>query len=80
VVPGAKSPVTFTVSGPGVIAAVDNANNSSHESFQTNVRDAFHGRCVTFVKANADGGEIQVTAGSPGLADGEVTVQAKSTP
>jgi beta-galactosidase len=53
-IPRARDPIAFTVSGPGVIAAVDNADNAGPEVFQTNSCPAFQGRCAAFVKARAD--------------------------
>ena len=43
-IPRANDLITFKVSGPGIIAAVDNADNSSHEPFQADSRHAFQGR------------------------------------
>jgi beta-galactosidase len=67
VVPDSENLVTFKISGPGVIAAVDSANNSSHELFQASERHAFQGRCVAFIKAAAPSGEITLTASASGL-------------
>ena len=39
--------------GPGVIAAVDSADNASHEPFQAPERRAFQGRCIAIVRATA---------------------------
>jgi len=76
VAPGADNPVTFAVAGPGTIAAVDSADNASHESFQGNARRAYQGRCVAIVRATAATGEITVSASAPGLAPGAVTIDA----
>ena len=67
-IPRAGDLITFTVSGPGVIAAVDNGDNRSHELFQTHSRRVFQGECVAFVKATAATGTITVTASTSGLA------------
>jgi beta-galactosidase len=75
-VPGADDLISFQVSGAGKIAAVDNADNSSHESFQASERHAFNGRCVAFVKANAKSGEISLTASAPGLKGATITIAA----
>jgi beta-galactosidase len=68
--------VSFKVSGPGIIAAVDSADNSSHESFQASQRQACHGECVAFVKATGSRGRIVLTATAPGLADGSIAIKA----
>ena len=76
VIPRANDLVSLKVSGPGVIAAVDNADNSSHELFQTNTRHAYQGECVAFVKATAASGKIVLTATATGLDAGTVTLKA----
>jgi beta-galactosidase len=75
-VPSANDLVTFGISGAGEIAAVDNANNSSHELFQTNERQASQGRCVAFVRATAPTGKIILTATAPGLKEGSISLKA----
>src|ERR1039458_1296823 len=75
-VPSATNLITFKVSGPGVIAAVDNADNASHEPFPAGERHAFQGRCVAFVKASAPSGKIVLTASAPGLKSDEVVIKA----
>jgi len=79
-VPGAGNLVTFHVDGPGAVAAVDNADNASHEPFQASQRSAYRGRCVAFVRATANEGTITVTASADGLEDGRVAVAAAAAP
>jgi beta-galactosidase len=79
-VPGASPVVTFRVDGPGTVAAVDNADNSSHEPFQAAQRSAYRGRCVAFVRATGDAGTITITASADGLADGRVAIEAAAPP
>ncbi len=69
VVPDAGNLISFSVNGPGVIAAVDSADNSSHEPFQATSRHAFQGRCFAILKATAIDGRnlITLTASAPGL-------------
>jgi beta-galactosidase len=76
VVPSANDLISFAISGPGTIAAVDSANNTSHEPFQATERHAFQGRCVAFVKATAPSGKITLTASAPGLKSGKVAIKA----
>jgi len=75
-VPGAGNVVTFHLDGPGEVAAVDNADNASHEPFQASSRSAYRGRCVAFVRATAQAGTITVTASADGLQDGRVAIAA----
>jgi beta-galactosidase len=74
-VPGATNLVSFQVSGPGVIAAVDNADNGSHDPFQASERQAFHGQCIAFVKADVASGSIKITASSPGLKSDSIRIR-----
>jgi beta-galactosidase len=75
-VPSAADAITFALEGPGVIAAVDNADNSSHEPFRGNTRRAYQGRCVAMIKSTAARGVIHVSASAPGLAGSEVILKA----
>jgi beta-galactosidase len=75
IVPRADDLISFQISGPGVIAAVDSANNSSHEPFQATERHAFQGRCVAFVKATGLPGKIILTAAAPGLTAGSIIIK-----
>jgi beta-galactosidase len=75
-IPHADDLISFTVAGPGKIAAVDNGDNVSHELFQAHERHAFQGECVVFVKAAAAPGEIKVSATANGLKSGAITIRA----
>jgi beta-galactosidase len=80
-IPRADDLVSFAISGPGVIAAVDNADNASHEPFQATGRRAFHGECVAFVRATGSSDKIVLTATAPGLAAGSISIKtAKPSP
>lgn len=78
-VPRADDLISFSVSGLGVIAAVDNGDNDSHELFQTTERRAYHGTAVAYVKATSGSGETQsvsltLTASAAGLKAGSITL------
>ena len=75
-VPTANNLVSFAVSGPGVVAAVDNGDNSSHEKFQASQRRAYQGLSFAMIKAKASRGRITITASAPGLASASVTLTA----
>jgi beta-galactosidase len=76
-VPNANDLVSFSISGPGEIAAVDNADNSSHESFQSTRRHAYQGECVAFVRAAATkSGKIKLTAQADGLKSSSIVIRA----
>ena len=74
VVTTSAAPVTFAVTGPGVIIAVDSGTQNG-ESFRGNVRNAFNGICYAIVQATGPG-TITVTASATGLTGGTATVQA----
>jgi beta-galactosidase len=77
VVPNASDLISFKVAGPGVIAAVDSADNSSHESFLASERHAYQGSCQAIIKATAVKGRITVTATAAGLASASTTLAAE---
>ena len=74
-VPGAEDLITFNISGPGEIAAVDNGGNASHEPFQARERRAIQGRCVAFIRAVPGSGTIVLTASAPGLKEGSLSIR-----
>jgi len=78
IVPRGNHLVSFQVTGPGRIAAVDNGDNASVEPFQANERRACQGRCEAAVKATEAGGKIMLTASAPGLKSAAVEIDAKS--
>jgi beta-galactosidase len=77
--PGAGDLVTFKLSGPGTIAAVDNGDPCSHEPFQASQRRASQGQCIAILKAGAPGGKLTLTASAPGLADGTVSIETAAS-
>jgi len=77
-IPSADNLITFALEGPGVIAAVDSADNASHEPFQSHQRRAFEGECFAMLKALATNGSIHLEASSEGLERGSLTLSAVS--
>jgi beta-galactosidase len=75
-IPTASDLITFKVSGPGVIAAVDSGNNSSHEPFQASERKAYQGSCFAMIKASGAKGRITLTASAPSLKGTSLTIVA----
>jgi beta-galactosidase len=78
VVPTANNPISFQITGAGVIAAVDSGDHNSHEPYQAAQRLAFEGRCVALIKASASSGQIALSASAPGLAGASVVISANS--
>jgi beta-galactosidase len=68
--------ITFNISGPGVIAAVDSGDIASHEPFQASERRLFQGRCFAIIRATATSGRITLTASAPGLKAASITIEA----
>ena len=79
-VPTAADLITFKITGPGVLAAVDSGSIASHEPFQASQRKTFQGRCIATVKATATSGRITLTATADGLKEASVTLEAASSP
>ncbi|HJQ31657.1 MAG TPA: glycoside hydrolase family 2 TIM barrel-domain containing protein [Pyrinomonadaceae bacterium] len=75
-VPTASDLITFKVTGPGRVVAVDSGDNASHEPFQASERRAFQGRCFALLKSDAPRGSITLTATAAGLAPASVNVTA----
>ena len=65
-IPDAQDKISFSMTGPGVIAAVDNGDLISHESFQSAERRLYRGRCLAIVRAVGNGGPITLTASAIG--------------
>jgi beta-galactosidase len=74
-IPTASDLIRFTLTGPGTIAGVDNADNYSHESFRGNERRAFQGCCIALVRATGTSGTLTLTASAPELTTGTITIQ-----
>jgi beta-galactosidase len=70
--------VQFSISGPGVIAAVGNGDGEDNASYQGDRRKLFQGRALVVVRTSKQTGPITVTAKAAGLSDGSATVQAKA--
>jgi beta-galactosidase len=77
VVPGADNLVNFTLSGPGLVAGVDNGSEISHESFKASHRKAFHGLAMAIVQSKGSAGAITLKATADGLAPVSVTIAAR---
>jgi beta-galactosidase len=73
-IPDASNRISFRITGPGAIAAVDNGDNFSIESFQASERRAFQGRCYAMIRAAADRGTITITASTPSLSAASITL------
>ncbi|MBN1845030.1 MAG: DUF4982 domain-containing protein [Sedimentisphaerales bacterium] len=77
--PWADDLVSFTLSGPGAIAAVDNGDPASHESFQQPRRRAYHGQCLVVIRAGAVEGQIVLNATAPDRKPDSLTIDIAAT-
>ena len=79
-VPDASNLVSFKITGPGTIAAVDNGDNASVEPFHASERHAYQGSCLAMIRATAERGKITITASAPGLIRNSICVTTEATP
>ena len=76
--PRADNSIHFDITGPGEIAATDNGDPTSFESFQAHDHKAFNGLCLVIIRSTKGAGPIVLRASSAGLKGAEVTVQAEA--
>ena len=77
-VPRSHPHITFSIEGPGEIAATGNGNATDHTSFLSKERDAYNGLCLVIIRSLAGKtGTIRLRAASEGLADTEVTIVSR---
>jgi beta-galactosidase len=74
-VPSATNHVTFTVSGPGQIAAVVTSPLVAQD-FHAPEHDARNGRIALYLRSTANSGPITLTASSPNLPPSSLTLNA----
>jgi len=74
IVPQAANIIDFELSGPGVLAGVDNGNAISHESYKGTTRSAFSGKALAIVQSTAAAGTITLRATSGTLVSDSVDV------
>jgi beta-galactosidase len=72
--PNADNLIQFSISGAGVIDAVDNGNVISHEMYKADKRHAYRGVCLANIKGNKTG-SIEVKASAEGLSGGTIKLE-----
>lgn len=77
IVPNPIALIHFEVSGPGVIAGVDNGDLDSPEPFKSNQRETRDGHCLVIVQSTSDAGKIHLTARAEGLPVAEVELDSR---
>jgi beta-galactosidase len=77
VVPGAKQPIRFSISGPGEIVATDNGDPTDMTAFPSPRRNAFNGLALVIVRALPNKrGAITLHAEADGLGKAETILRA----
>jgi beta-galactosidase len=79
VVPNADNLITFSISGPGTIAGVDNGDIKSTENCKSNKRSAYEGKCLVIVQSQRSPGRITLTATSPSLRPAKINIISKNS-
>jgi beta-galactosidase len=75
--PNTNNLIKFNLEGAGEIAAVDNGNILSHESYQATEYPAYEGKCIAIIKTKDSSGEIKISATAAGLKSGLVSIDIK---
>jgi beta-galactosidase len=75
--PDAGNRLHFSVSGPGVIAGMDNGNGKDPDPYTGTERNAFHGRGLVVIRSTRDAGKIRLEAGSQGLTSVFTTIRSE---
>jgi beta-galactosidase len=75
--PNAEHQVSFSLKGPGVIAAVGNGDMFSEEPYQGNQRKLFHGKALVVVRTSRKGGALTLTASAPGLKGDAIQIASR---
>lgn len=75
-VENARNIVEFKVSGAGKLVGVDNGDSVDFDSYEGPERKLFSGKAMAIIQSDGTGGEINITATSPGLESDTVTVSA----
>ncbi len=76
--PNASNRLQFSISGPGEIIGVDNADLKDADSYQSDSRKAWRGKALVIVKSNRKAGHIQLEVSSEGLEVETINISSKS--
>jgi beta-galactosidase len=76
--PYADNLIHFNTNGHATIAGVDNGNPVSLESFKSDIRKAFNGKCLVVIKSGNEPEDITVSATSEGLSSGTVNLHVRN--
>jgi beta-galactosidase len=74
-VPDADNGITFELSGPARLLAVENADLNSPESYQGHTHRVYHGRGLAIIESSAGAGQVTLRAAAAGLQPAFITFQ-----
>ncbi len=78
-VPTAKLPVTFEITGPGAIIGLNNGDPNCHEPEKGNKHSIFNGLAQVILQSRREGhGPLTLRATAEGLAPAEVVIDVKA--
>ena len=75
--PIADNRLEFEISGPGIIAGVDNADIKDIDSYVGNSRKAWKGRALVVIRSTKQTGEIVLKVTSKGLKDSKTVIKSE---
>ena len=75
-VPTADHDLIVSIEGPGQLAALDNGSPIDHTPFASNVRKAWNGHAIAYIRAQDTKGVIKVSVTSQGLKPATVRLKA----
>jgi beta-galactosidase len=79
-VPRSKNRISFSLTGPAEIVAVDNGDVTSFEPFQAVEHSAFNGLCLVVIRSRGESGPVILKASSQNLRSAECKLQIRGTP
>lgn len=74
VVPSASNQIGFDIEGPVKLIGVDNGDLTSDESYQTNRRMAFQGKCMAVLRAGFASGDSELLITCKGLPSKKIKI------
>ena len=66
-IPGSADPITWTLTGPAKVLAIENGDITNHEARTAATHHAYNGRMLMYVQSLQNAGEITLTVTAPGL-------------
>lgn len=73
-IPDAANRIYFDVEGEASILSVDNGDPLNEESYRSNTRKAFNGKCLVILKSTGEAGEVNLVARSNGLESAKISI------